>query len=333
MQAKTKKSKSKYRFVSQDVPRSSDIWDFQRDGLSPSYINTFLRCREEFRLATVEGYREKSYDFSIEFGNIWHWLHDQWVAHGDEMPGIKAAIATYKSEVFDPAFMTPEDRAEQEIGYAMTYAMWPAYQKYYRRDAERAWATYEETFNVPYTFECDGERVTTQLRGKIDGAWFERKDLWLHDMKSKGTLNPTELEMMLHLDVQMLTYALIFKIATGRQVSGVEMDMVRRPGTRPRKGESIEAYVKRLKTEVSLDPAHYFVRVPLYLCEADVEAWRETTLDPILCDVYRWSIGRSPHYVNPGGLVPRPWRSRYATLICTGDTSGLERGDPFAHHT
>lgn len=309
------------------VARQSKLYQFNRDGVSPSYINSFMQCREQFRLQTVEGLSQIGYDFAMEYGTLWHWLHQNWVTEGGL--DIKAAIKKYRSKVY-AGTKTPQALEQQEIGYAQAFGVWPVYAEFYKRDLKDEWVEVEGSFDIPYEIYPG---ATTRLRGKRDGVKRRKSNaLILHEMKLKGQINTQVLEDTLHLDTQNMLYLLSLILEGAEDIWGVEYDVIRRSQSEPRKGEMHSDYSKRMAAEAEKDPLHFFHRIPLCISPRDVELWRLNFLQPILIEMHRWSEGKALHFVNMAGLVPKPYASDYLQTIATGNRYGLGVVKPFSHH-
>lgn len=322
-----------FRWPNSNAPRESERWQFQRDGVSPSLINEFLLCREHFRLGTAEGWRSSGYEFSIEFGNIFHWLHAQRCKMKKDRP-VAEMLKLYK-EVFakQKIVMTPTDKRDQETGYAMTTAVWPEYCTKYKEDLKRKWTLFEDPVSIEYVYYISGIDFKTRLRGVLDGLYEEEGGLVLHEMKTKSQMNPFAIQTVLHLDVQVMTYATILrKLYPNKKIKGCSYDLIRRPGSNPKKNETLQQYSKRIAGNVKNEPDHYFARPHLDLSNEDIDKWVAAFLDPLLNEMGKWVRGISPHVWSPSALSPRPWGSRLVGLIASGNSEGLVRGTPFDHH-
>lgn len=334
MKAKVKKTTTKRvrvgpHFPDLTLPRESEKWQFCRDGVSPSHLNTFLECRESFRLKTCEGWQEADYDTWTQNGTFFHWLHEQWILSKKTFD-VVAAVKRYRSKVYDGP-KTSSVLGAQEESYALALAMWPIYMERYASDKEREWLGVEKVFDHPYEVYPG---VSTRLRGMRDGAWVEKWGVRLHEMKNWSRFNVGDVRDTMHLEVQIMLYLLVLSMEyPDREVSGADYDVIRRPEQKRLKDETLREYSRRIETKVELDPDHYFVRIPLDVNRADVEKWRDVVLQPLLIEMHRWSQGKAMHFVNPRSLVPRPYKSDLLALVARGDATGLKVGDPFGHHT
>lgn len=299
--------------------QSSKFWDILRDGVSVSSISTWLQCREQFRLKYVEGWEGFSYSFPIEFGQLFHWLHEKWVR------GEPRGFKKYSKEwLRDHSTATPQAREQQEVGYAMAAAIWPVYEERYGKDLDREWVSTEERFDIPMMLP-GGEAV--KIKGYMDAAWRDNDDgLWLHEMKTKSRIDPGQIEDALWLDLQVMTYLAVL----GRQwgaglVAGVQYDVVRRPASLPHKDEPLSAYTKRLRGLVEAEPEHYFTRIDMKVEPGHVELFVDKVLVPILQDMLLWVEGTAPHYPTPDALVGKYGPCDMYQAMANHNFTGLRR--------
>jgi hypothetical protein len=296
---------------------SSEHWDMARDGVSVSSVSVWLQCREQFRLKYVEGWEGGSYSFPMEFGQVFHWLHEQWVS-GKLSANLSKALAAYGKEwVRNNPTSTPQAREQQEVGYAMAAAVWPAYAEKYFGDRDRHWVTMEARFDVRF-----GDH---KVKGYMDGVW-EDDGLWLHEMKTKSRIDPGQIEETLWLDLQAMTYLNVLRLQyPEKRVAGIQYDVIRRSGILPKKDEPLNAYTARLAKEVARDPAHYFTRVNLPVEEAHVDAFRDTVLVPVLHEMSEWAAGNRGHYPTPDALVGKYGPCDMYQAIANHNYTGLRR--------
>lgn len=310
-------------------PHSTQYWDFYRDGVSPSCINSFFQDREAFRLHYVEGWESGYYSFAMEWGNIFHWLHERWINKH------KQDILEYaKRWLHEREITTPEVRQQQALGYAMAEAMWPVYKKLYAADRKHKWISTEDHFEVWYELP-NGKNL--RLHGFMDGVYVDKskkiktknKNV-LHDMKTSSRIDGTrisEIEEATHLDMQMMLYMLVCRMQ-GNPVEHVEWDLIRRPGIKKRDNETFTQYKKRLRKEVEKDKDHYFKRwtVPVPI---DVQKeWEFRIFVPAMLDMSDWSEGKMRHYPRPGGLVTRYGKVDMYQPIVRRDFTGMKRRRP-----
>lgn len=176
-------------------------------------------------------------------------------------------------------------------------------------DRDLIYLEQEAKFEVPHVLPSG--RVV-KLRGRRDGVFLHPTDntVWLLENKTKGNIDEEGLQATLHKDAQTMLYSYTISQATfaskdkkGKTIafdkvcpSGVIYNVIRRPGLRPKKGESLPQYVQRIHDDIKERPRHYFMRWKVDLTEADLKFWVERTLNPVLERIVTWweSIKHNP---------------------------------------
>jgi len=318
-----KKKVSQIRF-------SSKYWDLQRDGVSPSGILQWLNDREVFRLNYVEGWYYNKLNTYIEFGNIFHHLHEK-IAGDKRVFNHRKIVREYVTTwIKDHPLATPADKKELELKAEMVLTMLPTYLKYKGIHTAKNWWSIEDRYTKPIEIHPG---IEIPVHGMLDGLYGDkRKRNWLYDMKNKGKFNLEKIEETLLLDIQMMLYAVLAEYA-GYPVFGIDYDVVRIPTLQKRVTESTKEFCKRLQTDVEKRPSHYFHDVLVEVPAGWVKEWEEKTLKPILKDMYRWATGNGYHYSSgKEALLPRNYGSSFYDLIVTGKTTGYIKQSPFTHH-
>lgn len=304
--------------------RESPFWNFSSDGVSQSLIDTFFRCREEFRLQYVEGMKPDTYKEHTDYGNLWHAAISDWI--DGKLTDHKKWLRRWRSDGNRPTL--PKDLETAETVNAMFYALWPVYVDRYASDLDEDWVAQERILTVPITLPSGRETI---LRGTVDGF----RDGIVRERKTKSQINRERIESLLLLDIQSMLYLVLQWKMSGMIPKGIEYDIIRRPGTKPhvRKRETLQAYVKRLRSDVELNPDHYFIRFEQRVKTSYVREWFNRVLIPMVEEIERWVDG-GPHF--PGGanaLNPRPWASEYAELIVYGDDASFVQEWSFSYET
>lgn len=312
-----------------DQRRSSPYWDFWIDGISPSGIAEWLRCREHFRLKYVEGFRPKgsSYNSYAEFGNLWHAAHEAWTKKGSRFDFAKW-LRGYRKR-FDMSQLAPPSKYEQETAYALIECMWPHYERKYQKDLRDQWFMHEGKYRLAYKLDC-GRSVL--LNGTMDGGFIPRRGILrrrkvLHEMKTKSRYNSDKIRRSLRVNLQAMTYAwMLRELSKGKEkFGGISYDVVRNPSTKPRKGQTFKAFKQEISDKVSQRPLHYFDRMVVPVSDQNLDDWHDNVLHPIMHDLRDWSEGNLRHYPNDEALQQRNFGSDLFPLIVEGDESGYER--------
>ena len=323
--------------------QARSLWNFWEHGVTSSFLSSFLSCREQTRLSYVEGLTSRHTPLAFEFGTCCHWVLEQAYSRLQVMPVypqpgaemVKGWIKQYEKKWLkdtpDPIMRQLE---QQELVYGLAEAVLPSYFNRWAGDfnggtyvygntstAPKKWVNLEEVFNIPYTFS-DG-RVCPR-RGRRDGVFRDRRGkLWVFDTKCRSIINHEDALDTLPSDLQQMFYSDCTETQYGETPAGVIMNIIRRPGQRRGKDESLKAFCERVRKEVE-NPKnfdHYFVRYELVLDKNDLDEWRQKMLNPLMDDVRAWWEGRAPHYMNPNALISKYGRCPLFLPIVKNDTS------------
>lgn len=331
------------------------LWNFYAHGVTSSLLNAFLICREQTRLAYVLGLGSRFTPLAMEFGTCCHWVLEQ-VYHEMEYRSLvdgrdmrpEALVREYEQKwLAETPAPTQAQLENQEKIYGMAEIVLPEYFRRWDGDftgkyshgsettRPAKWLSLEEIFNVPYQYP-DG--LTVPIRGRRDGVFVDgRGAVWVFDTKCRSVINdedamdtlPFDLQQMLYLWVtceQAKTTGLRKEIGceTSKAFpSGVVMNIIRRPGQRWLKDDTLSSFLDRVRADVSPKKYdHYFIRYQMSIGVEEVLLWKKTSFDPIMREIRGWWEGKVPHYMNPNGLVTKYGRCQYFLPITKGDFSG-----------
>lgn len=308
-------------------------FDLYKDGLTQGAISRWLTCREQFRLAYIEGWKKSVVSEAMELGSAFHYMAERLTTLVKGRLATPAeALAEYRKTRISkakPALTAPEQQlvlsaVSKALPLANAYQQW-----WVDRDAERSWVLREETFHMIHG------PTSIPLRGRWDGIFRDKKGrLYLHEMKTKGFVDEDGLQDALPHDLQTMLYCLAIKERFQEEPRGVVYDVIRTPKIRQRKEEPDSEFAQRIAADVACRPEDYFLRLEVTFLEGDLQAWAKRVLDPILWDLdqwYRTLVLTDPsnswvHYPNPTGLFTRfGGKSDFFHAITKGDFSGLTR--------
>jgi hypothetical protein len=335
--------------------RKGSVWQGpEKDGVTYSLLSRFLVCRERFRLLVVEGLRPRErFSAPLEFGNMWHAAEE-----GQERSSWKGPLDSY---VADLRQRMPEAAEEITFWHQVVRVMFPLYQRRWEEDdtlrpkEKVAVLLREKPFSVPYTLPSGR---TVRLRGKWDGVDLLGSSVWLREHKTKGDINAEQIQRQLAFDLQTMLYLValdqcgVYMLTNHKYsapIAGVVYNVVRRPRHRPGKKEGLTDFLVRLRGLIEEDPGHFFMRWRVDVLEADVAAFRQQCLDPVLeqlCDWWKfvsegdpWSRPETPrdafreygiHWRHPFGVwnvLDEGGSSDLDHYLATGSDVGLVRTD------
>lgn len=312
------------------VRRSSEFWDFYRDGISFSALEKFLLCREQFRLRYVEGWRGPDEGIALAYGNAFHWFLTRFNRNASGPFDCVRAIRTYDAEwqrENPGAFPSAIETHELVLAYCL--GVWQEYVKWFPEDRRKAWVEVEDEWEMPYEFSEQvlfGPKQPTKIRGVCDGAYKESKGegVRIFETKTRDRIDEGAIEDTLHMDFQTMLYAWTFWKRTGILPVGTTYNVVRRPVLKLNKEKDKAELAHRIVKDVKDRPDWYFHRFNTNITQSDLENFHTYQLQPLLLDVSHWSEG-GPHYCNPAALISFGKRCQLFGLITSGDTTGLRR--------
>jgi len=309
------------------IRRSSDYWDFNRDGLSWSGMDKFATCREQFRLHYVEGWRKVAEDLPLTFGDAAHWFLAKFnvdvngVAMSEKK--IDELLKLYDAEWRrDNAVASPTAAETHEHVLALCSAIWKEYALWWPEDRAKKWKEVEDYWEMQYPVESP----RTILKGYCDGAYYDDEGLWLYETKTKGNVDEWLIQDSLVVDTQTQLYMWRFWKQVGELPTGVQYNIVRRPAHRLKQNESLRSFVDRVRGEIRKDPEKYFLRITHHTSEEALQRFETEQLSQRVAEIEWWSKG-GPHYINSTRLVDYGKRVDTFDVITKGDVSGLHRAE------
>ncbi len=327
------------------------VWQFWRHGVTSSLLDTYLTCREQCRLAYVEGLNSKNVPLSIEFGSCGHWILEQayteFLAKRQDakhfLKNVRDWVHTWmpkyekhwRSQVSHPS---QKQQDQQELVYGLGEATLPYYFLRWKGDftgdyggmpagvtRPASWEKLEEIFTVPWTYK-DGKQ--TFLRGRRDGLFRDTKGArWIFDTKCRSVITPDEDLAELPFDLQQGTYLYATALEYRQAPRGTMMNIIRRPGQRRGKAESLPKFIERIEKEVSQAKnwGHYFMRYSMKVSPQEIVGFKDRTLGPVMDELRGWWEGSVPHYLNPRGLRSKYGPCSLFKVITQNDTTGCYR--------
>jgi|GEM_PF-4083099 len=310
-------------------------WDFDRDGVSQGFIHSYINCREQTHLRYRELWTAKDDPIFREFGSCFHWLIP-WALNSQfkKPPGdlsIRHALDLYYTLWQGQNPKVTGKKAEQmDYVLGLCEKVLPAYLKRWNGDYPREkkykmgcnvvhikkWMSFEEIWKEPYKF--DSGFLSVFLRGKFDGVFMDKNgDLWLLETKCLSIIKEDEIMELLPLDIQCMLYLLAIYLKYKKKPKGVLYNIVRRPGLRQGKSETLKQLLGRVEKDVNHPKRqdHYFKRIEMAIDWSEVEEWQRTFLNPVLMEIREWSMGGCRTYMNPDSLTSKYGRCELYHLI------------------
>jgi hypothetical protein len=322
------------------------LWEWT-SGVTQSAIEKFLGCREQFALSYIEGYTPRAFSTPLEFGTMFHSCLEKIGTDSPERIARTVTDSYYKAR---KATLTGDTDA---LSKAVTdiCVIFPLYVEYYKeRDAKLSWLKREQMFEAPYHFDKSfgfdnksGGRVKVILRGKRDGEYRNALGkLALFETKTKSSIDDLAIQDGLRADLQTMLYLYSLRVEYGEEPTEILYNVVRRPQLiiSKKKGETLDQYAKRLADDISSRPDWYFRYYEVTVSPGDIDCFLETTLDPVLLQMYQWweSIEDSPferwgspyHFRNLFALTTKYGKADLYNLMILGRRNEYyRRSSPF----
>lgn len=306
------------------------------DGLSYSGLSLWLNCREQFRLAYIEGWkalwRNKK---AADFGTMFHLLLEHNIDPTED-EGWYACRALLLGD--DP------DADIDEVMVHKALALWIGYWRYYSLEAQdTSLIQWEKEFYFDYEFSYKGKDYKLPLYGFIDRLDWNpaKREGWVGDTKTRDDLDIQDTEGYLRTDLQTQMYYLAHEHMYGCIPRGVVYDLVRRPRQAPKlvsrkseERESLIAYHNRLVDEVNEAPKSFFHRIYLQRSSQAFEQFRESVLHPIFADFLTWfsrlesNNFKKIDYINPVAVKTLYGPCDLFNLVTYGSHENLTREAP-----
>lgn len=298
--------------------RPEPVWGGpEKEGISQSLINRWLRCPERFRIYSIEGLcQEEEFSHKIEYGNMWHECEEAFCNNQPWRPKLLAYTRKLLSQ-----YSTKADEINKWFKICET--QFPIYAEYWSGDPDvcrKKPVFQEERFKVHYRLPSGREVI---LRGKWDAVDTISKEIWLQENKCKGDIAEERMIQELTFDLQTMLYLIALKAAQesgeyqmpNLRVAGIRYNVIRRPlsdwqgsfNIRQRSGREVwnktktakirvdvetdKEFYERLGTLIKDNAGHFFMRWKISINPGDIAVFDETMLQPVLeniCDDYEW---------------------------------------------
>lgn len=297
-------------------------YDPYKHGISQGLLTTFMRCREEARFFLL-GFEQIKTSSPLQFGSLTHRVLELTYTKYKKVPTtpeILKVLEGVNKEFLkeEGARLSPEGMENLESNMAVLQAILPHYFAFYKKDfGVMKWTELEQRFSVPSPIPG------INLVGRIDGAYNERKELWLFESKTKGRIEEENLTDSLSFDFQNNVYQYALRKKYGRVPSGILYNIIRRPGQRLKKDESLDAFSKRIEEEIKKDPKYYFIRFEIAIPKSETQRF-EKELTDVLKEFVAWCKGELATWRNTSACIQKFGPCRFLPKCANGE-GGLYR--------
>jgi hypothetical protein len=294
-------------------------YDPYKHGVTQGLLTTFMRCREEARnhLSGLEQIRTSA---ALQFGSLTHRVLELTYLNSKKAPSAQSVLAQLESvrrkflEEEGGSRLGVEGMENLETNCSILKAVLPEYFKFYKKDFEtQKWLELENKFKVPSPVPG------IFLVGRIDGAFNQKKELWLFESKTKGRIEEDSLIDTLAFDFQNNVYQYALRKKYNRTPDGVLYNIIRRPGQRVKKDESLKQFGERIGEEVQKDPSYYFIRFEVAIPRSELKRF-ESELTIVIQEFVSWWKGEIKTYRNTSACMQKFGPCRFLPKCANNDT-------------
>jgi len=300
------------------------FYDPYRDGVTQGLLNNFATCRQKARWF-LEGWTSR-YFAHTTYGSVVHAVFDE-VYNGVQNGTIKECPTRQQvSKILvkiEDAWKKENPRADarsiesMEMALLFSTEIIPPYFRFWESDISGVkWLGVEDTFKFPLKL-ANGRVVF--VRGRRDGQYLTGKkgeDLYLFETKTKSRIVEGDIVDVIPLDLQVRLYCYSLLVEYGKFPKGCTYNIIRKPGLKLKKGESIQEFSRRCAQDIEERPDHYFMRFNVTFTQKEIREVEEH-LRAMVTDFVNWWEGKSPHYHNSASCETKYGACDYLRL-CSG---------------
>ena len=287
----------------------------ERDGISQSILAKFLSCRQLVKY-DLQGWVSKYTSLALTHGTVGHAVL-QFVYEGQRKNIIGAVptkqqltkIINHVKKLWLADNPRPTRNMLQDLELSLLFAdvVLQIYFDYWKKDIKiLKWEKLEGEFKIPYQLK-DGRN--TFIRGKMDGT-FRRNGLFLFETKFKSMINEENIIDTLGIDMQVMVYLWALGKEYKLSPSGVLYNVIRRPGLRLGKTETLPQFGKRIEKDILRRTDFYFYRFEIATDKEDLAKW-SVEFEQMLTDFLNWWENKAGHYKNTGNCVNKYGRCNF----------------------
>ena len=305
-------------------------YDIEKHGVTQSVLLNWLGCRERARLG-LKGWSRSGFSPSMQYGEIFHGalervfkkVRDGKLTSAPSKDLLHKIVGKIVHEI-EKRTDTVNDQGYELLEYnrAMAEAQLPTYFARYSKDfTHRKWVLLETEFNIPIKTR-DG--IIIPFRGKIDAGFEQDKYFSLFETKTKSIIDTEALMDQLHFDFQTTSYIYAAWKLGHPLARKVLYNVIRRPGLRKRKTETIDAFMERVRKDIIIRKEFYFMRWEIAITQTDIDKFMEEFED-IVTEFHRWYVGKLPNYRNTGSCQTKYGACQYVGVCARKDYKFLEK--------
>lgn len=316
---------------------SKDRYDPEKDGISPTILSIWKKCREKARLRLL-GWTARKQTGPQVFGTLCHAVLER--VYGAIQSGklktvpsakfVKTICSQVETKWRKDNYKADSDTLQtMEMVMLLVEAIMPIYFVFWHKDfVKMDWHHLEQFVGSEASNRAFG-KYRSHLRGKLDGAYKSTSDtrgrLWLFETKTKsriGEQGESNIVDILPHECQTTLYLGALQDATKAVPGGVMMNVIRRPNFKLKKGESLPGFAGRVAADIAKRPDYYFIRFRMEVDARDLALQRVAT-DAMMTDFLAWYAGDTPHYHNSDACEDKFGTCEFLKICSRRDFTGM----------
>lgn len=290
------------------------MWNLYEDGLTQSFILTFMCCRKKAYNVYVRGLRKKQEGISkiLEFGSMFHDALDRFNSNPNRLDILQSS--NLKSVLYTLVDKIEEEKVKEfftasgnmDMDYMEKYGdlcaiLRPTLYYYFHHwrklHIETEWVSLERVFDNKFKSPFSGKEI--RLRGKFDGE-LRRKSLWLFESKTKSNVDEQVLVHKLTFDFQTMFYMYNMFLLHGEYPAGVIYNVVKRVGIRRKQKETALEFAARAEKTILENVEEYYAKIEGTISHQVLTEWWENEFLSVLKDIEEWWANvETASYKNP----------------------------------
>jgi len=297
-------------------------YSLEKTGITQSLISTWLSCRRKFLLA-INQYEPESFINTTGLGSMGHGILEYIYNYG-KVPSDKR-INKWIDKWIKKNKKDLRNKTHDEIEFDATkiLILMSEYVQHYKKDFKEIKVTkVEGEFAV--SIKVNNRKVL--LRGKRDMVFknkFKKNAIMEH--KFKGRISEDPIELKLSFDFQNLFYIITSELEYKKKFNDVLYNIIRNPGSKLKKNETLKQYGKRLRKEIQKNPGYYFIRYRIPYSDKEKKKFLEE-LFLKLKEIQDCISGKLPTYKNESSCVTG-WECKYLRACSSNCMNGFKKKD------
>jgi len=292
-----------------------------KEGITQSMLCSYLKCRRAASLG-LQGWTPLKTASVLQFGEMAHGVLENIYKEGRKKAPSEEEVLEFIKEQVEAWETSPrgqragaEDLEQLELNTAFLEAVLPSYFKFWAKEdfGQLQWVGLEKEFDIEF--------AGFRLRGKMDGI-YRKGGLWVFETKTKGRIDEQNISELLSFDFQSDFYSLATEKLYKEPPVGIRYNIIRRPGQKLGKKETVVAFKERVRKEVLADPKHYFIRYRVDKSKEDMEVFKRE-LTQILKEYKEWQQGKIADFKNPTSCVDKYGTCRFLRICSSKNYAGF----------